>query len=138
NFDTKNQSNMKSVGTSDIKGTRESKLSESWTVYNQSNSKLPWDMSRAIFTDSDGILWIGTDNGLVKMVDENIQVFDTHNSGLKSVNYNKNRTVSIRDAGVDQQNNKWLIAGWDAYKFDGENWTLFDSINSPINWARKL
>src|SRR5690606_3742332 len=87
NFDTKNQSNMKSVGTSDIKGTRESKLSESWTVYNQSNSKFPWDMSRAIFTDSDGILWIGTDNGLVKMVDENIQVFDTHNSGLKSVNY---------------------------------------------------
>ena len=138
NFDTKNQSNMKSVGTSVIKGTRESKLFESWTVYNQSNSKLPWDMSRAIFTDSDGILWIGTDNGLVKMANENIQVFDTHNSGLKSVNYNKNRTVSIRDAGVDQQNNKWLIAGWDAYKFDGKNWAVFDSINSPIKWARKL
>jgi len=137
-FDFKNQSNMKSVGTPDVKGSRESKLSESWEVYNQRNSKLPWDMSRTVFTDNDGILWIGTDNGLVKMIDGKMQVFDTHNSGLKSEKYNKNETVSIRDAGVDKQNNKWLIANWDAYKFDGKNWTVFDSINSPISWARKL
>jgi hypothetical protein len=137
-FDFKNQSNMKSVGTPDVKGSKESKLSESWTVFNQRNSKLPWDMSRAVFTDNDGIVWIGTDNGLVKMTDGNMEIFDTHNSGLKSEMYNKNETVSIRDATVDKQNNKWLIANWDVYKYDGQNWTVFDSINSPINWARKL
>ena len=137
-FNTKNRSNMKSVGTPEVKGSRVSKLSESWTVFNQRNSKLPWDMSRAVFIDKDGIVWIGTDNGLVKMTDGRMEVFDTHNSGLKSEIYNKNETVTIRDATVDKLNNKWLIANWDAYKYDGENWTVFDSINSPINWARKL
>lgn len=137
-FNTKNRSNMKSVGTPDVKGSRESKLSESWTVFNQRNSKLPWDMSRAVFTDKEGIVWVGTDNGLVKMNGEEMEIFNTQNSGLKPVKYNKNKTASIRDATVDKMNNKWLIAGWDAYKYDGKNWTVFDSINSPINWARKL
>lgn len=137
-FNTINQSNMTSVGTPEVQGSEASKLSESWTVFNQQNSKMPWDMSRAIFTDNDGIVWIGTDNGLVKMVDGRMEIFDTHNSDLKSELYNEHETVSIRDAAVDKQNNKWLIANWDVYKYDDKNWTVFDSLNSPINWARKI
>ncbi len=137
-FDFKKNTNFKSVGTPDVKGTKDSKLSENWTVFNQHNSKLPSDMSRAAATDNDGILWFGTDNGLVRMIDGKMEVFNTKNSSLKAEMYNENRTVSIRDISVDKENNKWLIASWDVYKFDGKNWTVYDSLNSPISWARKI
>jgi len=108
---------------------------------NRSNMRsegIPWDMSRAAVVDKEGVIWIGTDNGLVRIIDEEMKVFNAHNSGLKAKMYDKNKTESIRYAEVDNENNKWLIAGWDAYRFDGTTWTVFDSINSPINWARKM
>lgn len=138
NFDTKNQSNMKSVGTSDIKGTKESKLSESWTVYNQSNSKLPWDMSRVALTDKNNTIWVGTDNGIAVMKGENMEIINSNNSKLRPTKYNKNRTSSIRGGAVDQLNNKWFFGGYEVYKFDNKNWTVFDSLNSPIGWMRKI
>lgn len=137
-FDFKNQSNMKSVGTPDVKGSRESKLSESFSVFNQRNSKLPWDMSRVAFTDMDNYLWFGTDNGIVKMDGDNMEIFDSKNSALKPTKYNKNRTSSIRGGSVDQLNNKWFFAGYEVYKFDNQNWTVFDSLNSPVGWIRKI
>ncbi len=137
-FDFKNQSNMKSVGTPDVKGSKESKLSESWTVYNKRNSKLPWDMSRVAFVDSNNSLWFGTDNGVVKIQEEKMEVFDSKNSSLKPTSYNKNRTSSIRGGTVDQLNNKWFFAGYEVYKYDNKNWTVFDSLNSPVGWMRKI
>jgi ligand-binding sensor domain-containing protein len=136
-FDFKNNSNFKSTGTPDVKGTKESKLSETWTVFNQSNSDLPWDMSRAAVASKDAI-WIGTDNGLVKVIGTEMKVFDVNNSDIKPVKYNKNKASSIRYASVDKEDNIWLIAGWDAYKYNGNEWTIFDSINSPVDWARKI
>jgi ligand-binding sensor domain-containing protein len=129
---------MKSVGTSDIKGTKESKLSESWTVFNQSNSKLPWDMSRVALTDKNNTLWIGTDNGIAVMKGENMEILNSKNSKLRPTKYNKNRTSSIRGGAVDQLNNKWFFGGYEVYKFDNKNWTVFDSLNSPIGWMRKI
>lgn len=137
-FNSGNRSNMRSAGIPDIKNSRKTKLSDSWTTYNQRNSDLPWDMSRAAVVDKEGVIWIGTDNGLVRIIDEEMKVFNAHNSGLKAKMYDKHKTESIRYAEVDNENNKWLIAGWDAYRFDGTTWTLFDSLNSPINWARKM
>ena len=136
-FDFKNNSNSKSTGTPDAKGTKESKLTETWTVYNQNNSDLPWDMSRAAVT-SENALWFGTDNGLVKMTGNNMEVFNVSNSAIRPVKYNKNKASSIRYASVDKEDNVWIVAGWDAYKYDGQEWTVFDSINSPIIWARKI
>jgi ligand-binding sensor domain-containing protein len=137
-FDFTKSTNQKSVGTPDVKGTKASKLTSTWTVFNQQNSDLPWDMSRAVITDNDNVLWFGTDNGIVKFDRTKMEVFTCKNTPLKSEKYNKNRTTSVSDAAVDSKNNKWFIAGWDVYKFDGENWTNFDSLNSPINWARKI
>ncbi len=136
-FDFKNNSNFSSTGSPDVKGTNKSKLTESWIVYNQSNSNLPWDMSRAAIATNDAV-WFGTDNGLVKIVENKMEVFNVSNSAIKPVKYNKNKTSSIRYASVDKENNIWLIAGRDAYKYNGSEWTVFDSRNSPINWARKI
>lgn len=136
-FDFKNNSNVKSIGTPDVKGTNKSKLTESWTVYNQSNSDLPWDMSRAAVATKNAV-WFGTDNGLVRMIENKMEVFNVNNSAIKPVKYNKNKASSIRYASVDKEDNIWIIAGWDAYKYNGREWTVFDSINSPVDWARKI
>ena len=136
-FDFKNNTNFKSVGTPDVKGSKEKDLSVQWTVITQSNSNLPWDMTRAVLSTNDNI-WIGTDNGLVKMTDEKMEVFGVTNSAIKPVKYNQNRASSIRHAALDTKGNIWLAAGWEAYKFDGSEWTVYDSINSPVVWPRKI
>lgn len=136
-FDFSKNTDSKSIGTPDVKGTKRKDLSVEWSVLNQSNSDLPWSMTRTAVA-SDDILWVGTDNGLVKMIDGKMEVFDVSNSAIKPLKYDKNRASSIRHAALDNKNNLWLAAGWDAYKFDGANWTVFDSINSPIIWPRKI
>lgn len=137
-FDFKNQSNTKSVGSPDVKGTDKNKLSKSWTVFTQQNSELPWDMTRAVANDLDNNIWIGTDNGIVKINNEKWEHFNSKNTSISSPAYNKNETQSVRDLEVDKANNKWFVAGWDVYKYDNKNWTKYDSLNSPINWARKI
>lgn len=137
-FDFKNQSNAKSVGSPDIKGTDKNKLSKNWTVFTQQNSELPWDMTRAVANDLDNNIWIGTDNGIVKINNEKWEHFNSKNTSISSPAYNKNETQSVRDLEVDKTNNKWFVAGWDVYRYDNKNWTKYDSINSPINWARKI
>lgn len=137
-FDFKNQSNAKSVGSPDVKGTDKNKLSKSWTVFTQQNSELPWDMTRAVANDLDNNIWIGTDNGIVKINNGKWEHFNSKNTSISSPAYNKNKTQSVRDLEVDKTNNKWFVAGWDVYRYDNKNWTKYDSINSPINWARKI
>jgi ligand-binding sensor domain-containing protein len=137
-FDFTNNSNMKSVGTPDVKGTDKDKLSKKWKVFTQQNSELPWDMTRAIASDLDNNIWIGTDNGIVKIQNNKWEHFNSKNTIIAAPAYNKNQTQSVRDLEVDRENNKWFIIGWDVYKYDNKNWTKYDSINSPINWARKI
>jgi ligand-binding sensor domain-containing protein len=137
-FDFKNQSNAKSVGNPDVKGTDKNKLSKSWTLFTQQNSELPWDMTRAVANDLDNNIWIGTDNGIVKINNGKWEHFNSKNTTISSPAYNKNETQSVRDLEVDKTNNKWFVAGWDVYRYDNKNWTKYDSINSPINWARKI
>jgi ligand-binding sensor domain-containing protein len=137
-FNFKNQSNMSSAGTPDVKGTNSDKLTNTWTLYNQQNSELPWDMTRAVVVDKDNTTWIGTDNGIVAIKDNKWIHYNSKNSIISAPQYNRNETQSVRYAAVDKQNNKWFIAGWDAYRFDNTKWTKFDSLNSPINWARKI
>jgi ligand-binding sensor domain-containing protein len=137
-FDFTNQSNAKSVGTPDIQGTDKNKLSKSWTVFTQGNSELPWDMTRAIGNDLDNNIWIGTDNGIVKISNGKWTHFNSKNTIISSPGYNKNETESVRDLEIDKNNNKWFVIGWDVYKYDNTNWTKYDSTNSPINWAMKI
>nr|WP_181716104.1 hypothetical protein [Flavobacterium sp.]QJS06628.1 two-component system sensor histidine kinase/response regulator [Flavobacterium sp.] len=139
NFDFKNQSNVKSVGSPEVKGTDKNKLSKTWTVFTQQNSELPWDMTRAVANDLENNIWIGTDNGIVKINNGKWEHFNSKNTSISSPAYNKNETQSVRNLEVDKSNNKWFIAGWDVYKYDNnKSWTKYDSINSPINWARKI
>jgi ligand-binding sensor domain-containing protein len=138
NFDFSNQTNERSVGKPEIEGTERNKLSETWTVYTQQNSELPWDMTRAVANDLENNIWIGTDNGIVKIKDGKWQQFNFKNTIVRDTIYNKNQTPTVRDLAVDKNNNKWFIVDWDVYKYDNAKWTKYDSTNSPINWARTI
>lgn len=140
-FDTKNTSNMKSVGPVEIdrKGKYTNKLDlKSFEVFTTQNSIIPWDMSRAITIDKNGIIWYGTDNGIVKIVDQKMELINQSNSPIRVTKYNKNKANSIMDAVVDNQNNKWFSDGYNAYKFDNKNWTVYDSLNSKMRWSTKI
>lgn len=137
-FDFTNNSNQQSVGTPEVKGTNPKNLTETWTVFKQQNSELPWDMTRSVVKDLDNNIWIGTDNGIVKIENDKWVHFNSKNTIISSALYNKNKTQSVRDIQVDKTNNKWFIIGWNVYKYDNQNWTKYDSINSPIKWARTI
>lgn len=137
-FNSTNQTNMSSSGEPKAKGTDESKLSYNWTMYTQANSELPWDMSRALSSDSSGAIWIGTDNGIVEIDNSVWKHYNSKNSNLPATIRNKDKTESTRYIEVDKDNNKWFVVGYGVYKFDNYTWTKFDSLNSPINWARKI
>lgn len=137
-FNFTNQSNMKATGTPDRKGSERAVLSERWQVFTQGNSELPWDMSRAVAADLKGNIWIGTDNGVVKISDGKWQHFNSGNTIISATKYNKAQTESVRDMAVDQKDHKWFVIGYDVYRYDNRVWSKFDSVNSPINWARNI
>jgi ligand-binding sensor domain-containing protein len=72
-----------------------------WTVYNSSNSGLPYDYVYAIAIDGQGNKWIGTlSGGLAKFDGVNWTVYNTSNSDLP---YNDVWAIAI-----DGQGNKWI------------------------------
>src|SRR5690625_5539996 len=83
------EANISSIGTRSYLSTDKSLLTNKITVFTQSNSELPWDMNRAITTDKNNNIWIGTDNGIVQISNgkwivyntEN-EIFDTYPSGV--------------------------------------------------------
>jgi sugar lactone lactonase YvrE len=124
--------------TNSFKNYKNDLTDNNFIIYNSKNSKIRHNYSRAVTIDKDGILWLGTDNGLIKMIDKKMELYNSKNSKLKAKNYNKKLTSSIRHAIVDSLNNKWFSAGYNTYLFDNKNWTVFDSINSPLGWIRGL
>jgi ligand-binding sensor domain-containing protein len=124
--------------TNPVKDSKNDLTDINFTIYNSENSKIRHNYSRAVTIDNEGTLWLGTDNGLIKMQDDKMELFNAKNSAFKGEINKKNVTPSIRYASVDLSNNKWFVAGWNVYKYDDKNWTKYDSINSPINWARKI
>lgn len=71
-----------------------------------------------------GILWAGTNAGLVKFDGQNWSVFNTSNSGIHS-NF-------IRQLAVEDGNICWLGAINGLARFDGTNWTVYTTSNSGL------
>ena len=120
-FDLSNVSNLSSVGDVVIanKNYRYSPPhgKERFIVYNTQNSILPWDMTRAICIDKEGIVWLGTDNGIVKIEGDKMTLINSSNSLLKK-KFNKTTIMAI---ATDIYNNKWFTDGETVYKYDNKN-----------------
>jgi len=106
----------------------------SWEKINTSSSGLPSNDIECVTVDAAGNKWIGTSEGLAIFDGSNWVVYDTLNSGLPS--------NGIRDIVIDKSDNKWIVTGGHFWghlypeslaKFDGTNWTIFDSNNSILS-----
>ena len=108
-----------------------------WTVYDTSNSGLPSNNVRCLAIDNIGNKWITAGGNLVKFDDQEWVVFDSTNYG------NPSRGISL--VTIDQSDNIWIgthsgagaPAGGPAgiMKYDGTNWTIYDStyLNLPAS-----
>ncbi len=102
-----------------------------WTVYNTSNSGLPYNGVTGLATDTQGNLWVGTGRwyawaggGLAKFDGENWTVYNTANSGLP----NNDHT----GLAIDPQGNIWCGTEGGFGVFDGEHWTTYHTGNSGL------
>jgi ligand-binding sensor domain-containing protein len=105
-----------------------------WTVYDTSNSEIPSNSISSIVIDDYDNKWIGTyDAGITKFDGSQWTIYDTTNSGLPS--------NAISCVTIDQLGNIWIGIGparpawWSGeglVKFDGTDWTVYDTLNSDI------
>ena len=102
-----------------------------WTVYNTSNSGLPYSGVTALAIDAHENVWVGTGRwwafaggGLAKFDGEAWTVYNTSNSQLPN-----NDHVSL---SIDSQGNIWSGTEGGLSKFDGENWTVYKTNNSGM------
>ena len=102
-----------------------------WTVYNTSNSGLPYNGVTGLAIDAEGNMWIGTGRwnawaggGLAKFDGENWTVYNTANSGLP----NNDHT----GLAIDPEGNVWSGTEGGFGKFDGNHWTVYNTGNSGL------
>lgn len=107
-------------------------------LFNTDNSKLPYNMSRAVTADANGTVWMGTDNGLAVYKNGQISVLNHTNSPLACTSYDSTRTRAIMKIAVDKHNRKWISQGYLVLMYDDTTWTRFDSLNSLINWCTEM
>ena len=96
-----------------------------WTVYTTGNSSLPDNSVRCISFENDSTTWIGTDFGLVKMVNGTITNYNTANSGLTN--------NTIRSLAIDKNGLKYIgtfVNGLNT--FNDTVWTSYSTTNSPL------
>jgi hypothetical protein len=97
----------------------------SWTIYNDSNSGLIYDMVWSIAIDSSNNKWFATWNGVSKFDGINWTTYQTYNSGLISNN--------IQSVVIDASNNKWFgTYDFGISVFDDTNWTNYTTSNSGL------
>jgi len=105
-----------------------------WTTYTSSNSQLPSGYIYGMIEDTSAGVWLASELGGVSHFDGTFWTIYNHtNSGLLS--------DCAQDLAFDNSGNLWVAAkndigntnlGGGLYKFDGLNWTRFDSTNTPL------
>jgi len=114
--------------------------SNEWFVYNSKNSGIKDNFALSLTFDKKGNTWIGTKySGLVKFDGIKWEIFMPDSSIQPHSNYNSNRLFSgpqynaFYAITIDENDIKWIgtkIGG--LVKFDGVEWTVFNTKNSPL------
>lgn len=116
------------------KNKQDKSHTHTFKVYNTANSSLPWNMSRAVAIDASGAVWMGTDQGLARLQNGGMHVFNQENSPLTSYPRNKKDLHAIMALDVDMQGRLWISQGCDLFILNNGEWTHFDKNNSPYDW----
>lgn len=90
----------------------------SWTSWTTNNSTIPTDLINCLDIDNNGNAWLGTDMGLYLA-----------SSGVYT-QLNQERVLCMKK---DQQGNRWFgTANSGLAKFDGNQWSFYNSENSDL------
>ena len=103
-----------------------------WVNYRQNNSAITHNTVKTICIDNKKNKWIGTEEGLVLMVNAawgagsvKWKSYYAYNSGLPH--------DAVHHIVVDKFNNKWIgTFGGGLAKYDGTNWTVYNIKNSKL------
>ena len=86
---------------------------------------------RAITQDSDGSMWFGTSGGVSHFKDGSWTNYTKSNSGLAGDN--------VKTILIDNNGNKWFgTVGDGASKFDGQNWTSYNTAEGLDDKINKI
>ena len=106
------------------------KNTEELSFFNKANSKLPGNSISSLALDTSQNIWLGTRyNGVGKLAENKCSIYNTQNSGLPSDQWN----TKIK---IDNKGNIWIGSFKYLAKFDGTNWTAYetgDPISSSTN-----
>jgi ligand-binding sensor domain-containing protein len=115
---------------------KERKTKSIWKLWNFSNSMIPANLSRNVAMDTNGAIWCCTDNGLVKITDDgHWEIFNGMNVQALS---GKNNITWTTGVVADKANNVWVKSFDYVVRYDGRNWTRFDTSNSPLKLVNKI
>ena len=94
------------------------------TNYNTGNSDIPFNTVRCIELQNNGV-WIGTDSGLSRFINNQWEIVDSNNSPLYS--------DDIRALKADGDSTIWIgTVNGGLFSFDGANWENFNVSNSGL------
>ena len=94
------------------------------TNYNTENSEIPFNTVRCIELQNNG-LWVGTDAGLARFINNQWEIFDSNNSPLYS--------DDIRALKADGDSIIWIgTVNGGLFSYDGSNWENFNVSNSGL------
>ena len=97
-----------------------------WTVYNTSNSGLPDNSVHSITIDESGNKWIGTVMAVWQNLMAQIGLFIILQIPVC-------RIIHVHSIAIDGSGNKWIgTFGGGLAKFDGTNWTVYNTSNSGL------
>lgn len=106
---------------------------ETWTNYTTSNSSILNNSVESIAIDVLGNKWIGTVSGVSKFDGSNWTNYTPSNSGIGYLVVGTSLSSQVSSIAIDAQGNKWFgIYGGGVSKFDGTNWTTYNTSNSNI------
>lgn len=95
-----------------------------WQFYTTTNSKLPDQQVNSIAIDKQGIKWIGTANGLLRISGDTWTVYNDQNSGLPSSFI---LSIAAQDNGL-----VWIGTNKGLAKFNGTTWSVITPTNSIL------
>jgi len=106
-----------------------------YTIFNNSNSGLLNNNVTSVDFDSHGNVWVSTGAGLAKYDGANWTTYNATNSPLTCDNLSSlaiDKTDNIY-MGTVQTTSYPTISAIGLVKFDGKNWSIFNSTNSGLN-----
>lgn len=106
-------------------------INDEWKIYDSDNSDLPFDFVTCVKAADDGSIWIGTEQGLVKLVNDIMEIYNVSNSLLVS---------HFITALFSHASTLWIGTKIGLVRKTGDDWQIYRTSNSgiPGDWITAI